>query len=351
MKRFSAIGVMSGSSLDGLDISFGTYQNSLGKWTYEHKAGATIPFSNSLIDKLKDCRNLSGLELQKLDIKLGQWIGAQIKIFVENQGETPDLIGSHGHTVFHNPGEGYTVQIGNGQAIASQSGLLTINNFRLEDVLKGGQGAPLVPIGDVHLFNEYDAWLNLGGIANATVRAGERILAWDICPANQVLNHLAELSGKSYDKGGVLAKSGKIISKAIDKWSRHTYYQQSPPRSMSNEWVTREVIDQLPDSNPADLSASFCRFVADQMALQLKEFAPKKMLVTGGGAYHSFLIDQIKLAMPATKIEIPNPEIIDFKEAITFGLLGVLRNIGENNVLAEVTGASSDSCSGNFFYP
>jgi anhydro-N-acetylmuramic acid kinase len=352
MNETKAIGVMSGSSLDGLDISFCIYRNLNNQWDFEFIKGETILFEEHLLEKLKKVRQLGALELARLDIDLGDWIGAQIKSFCQRHSVEADIIGSHGHTVYHNPEELYSIQIGSGQAMAISSGVPVINDFRSKDVLLGGSGAPLVPIGDLLLFQEYDACLNLGGIANVTVRSENKLLAWDVCPCNQVLNAIANRVGLDYDKDGKLAKKGRVLNSWLKTLSENSYYEKPTPKSMSNEWVEQEVLQHLPTDLPDDMSFTFCQLVANKIYDDLKPFELKKVLVSGGGANHPVMVGLLnKKFGKETAIIIPNASIVEFKEAIIFGLMAVLRNINEINVLKSVTGAAHDTSSGTHYEP
>jgi len=352
MKDKYVIGVMSGSSLDGLDLAYCKFFKAEILWKYEFIYGKTVAFPDSLKYSLEKIRDLSGLQLTELDTTLGTWIGQEIRQWIKKENLTPDLISSHGHTVFHNPGSSYTLQIGSGAHIASITQVKVINNFRIIDIAKGGQGAPLVPIGELMLFSEYDTFINLGGIANISILQNNSIKAWDLGPFNQVLNNIASRAGMLYDENGIMASAGKCIQtweKELIQWK---YFKQSPPKSLGNEQVQREIILKIPEAKPADLSFTFCEVLSKIIAKEITTHHCKNVLITGGGAYHNFFLSLLKAQIPQPiKVTVPKKSILEFKEAIIFAFLGLLRENNEINILASVTGATSDSCAGTIYLP
>lgn len=346
---FKAIGLMSGTSLDGLDIAAVEFHLNDEKWSFNLLTADTITYSETWENRLKTAPSLSGELLTELDSDFGKFIGEQVALFQQNKNFAPDIVASHGHTVFHQPEKGYTLQIGNGANIAALTNTLTVSDFRSGDVALGGQGAPLVPIGDKLLFSEYDYCLNLGGFANISYENNGQRLAFDNCPANFVLNHFAEKVGLPYDKNGELGRKGTINSKLLEKLNELSFYQMAAPKSLGREWVEN---DFLPVLNNFNISGSDkLRTVYEHIAQQISNSVSSKgkMLITGGGAFNSLLMERIK-ALCSTEIIIPVKEIIDFKEAIIFAFLGVLRVKNTNNCLASVTGAKKDSCGGIIHY-
>ncbi len=350
MEKVYAIGVMSGSSLDGLDLSLCAYSQKDEVWEFELLKSMAVPFPKKLENSLTRCRDLSALEITELDHELGRWIGEQCLELSGNEFEGA-IIGSHGHTVFHNPAAGYTLQIGNGNAIASSSGMETICDFRSQDIQNGGQGAPLAPIGDLHLFRKYEVCFNLGGIVNVSIKDENKIIAWDVCPLNQVLNFLSAKLGKPYDEGGKIAKSGQFVSSFYNQLSTPMFYNLAPPKAMSNEWVYENVIKEIPEKNPEDLMQTFTQFVADKMSESISKISKGKVLLTGGGAKNDYLVEILKSKLSGFEIIRPTNDIIDFKEAIVFGLMAVLRKQNKPNVLSSVTGTKRDLSSGIIYYP
>ena len=338
---------MSGTSLDGLDIcltefEFPNVQN------FKILFAETVNYNEKFRLKLKQSIDFNGEELTKLDIEFGVLSGKIINEFIQkNKIEKVDLIASHGHTVFHNPNENYTLQIGNGNAIRLETGVKTVYDFRTQDVLLGGQGAPLVPIGDELLFGNYDACLNLGGISNISFRKNDKRIAFDISPFNLVLNHLAEKLGKPFDENGNLAKSGEIDWKLLDELNGLKYYQTQPPKSLGIEFCYENVFPMIENSGlkTEDLLATFSEHFAFQIAEIFNQNHLKNVLITGGGAYNEFFIKTLK-AKTSTEIILPENQIIDFKEALIFALMGLLKIENQINVLASVTGAERNHSSG-----
>ena len=285
------------------------------------------------------------------DANFGIYSGEQVKLFHDNYKIKADLIASHGHTIFHQPEKGFTSQIGNGAYIYAKSGIPTVSDFRSLDVALGGQGAPLVPIGDKLLFSEYDYCLNLGGIANISFdKLGKRI-AGDICPANIVLNKLAEEKGKSYDKDGLFAARGCVDFKLLKNLNNLSYYKKSFPKSLGREWIDDKIFPLLDKTSLSteDKLATVSEHIAIQIAQMVDYKRTSKLLVTGGGAFNTDLINRITSHGSKVKVVVPNPLIVSYKEALIFAFLGLKRILGESNALASVTGASKDSVGGALY--
>ena len=349
MNAYQAIGIMSGSSLDGLDICAATFQKGT-KWGFQMDAFVAVPFPDDLYHQLLNCRSLSGESLHRLDIQLGLWLGGQVVDFMNENRLNPVVIGSHGHTVFHQVDHHLSLQIGNGHAIAEKTGVPVVADFRQQNVLLGGHGAPLVPIGDILLFEEYDAWINIGGIANATIRTKKGFEAGDIVPANQVLNALANKLGFPFDEGGQFAQQGKLNRNWHNYLGSIDFFEKPFPKSISNEWVKKELLDSLPETNPEDALFTYTSFMASQIAGILPE-ETKRALVTGGGALNTFLIDQLKAERSEVDFEVPEEDLIQSKEALVFAFMGLLRHQGEVNCLASYTGSNKDISAGVVYMP
>lgn len=350
MKEATAIGLMSGSSLDGLDIALVRFQYDGNNYDFSILDADTLPYSDEWKQQLADAFHKQPNELDALDKAYGKYLGEQVKQFVASRHAKPDFVTSHGHTIFHKPEQHYTLQIGDGQALADACGLTVVNDFRTEDVLKGGQGAPLVPIGDTLLFGDYDICLNIGGIANVSYDDEGKRMAYDICMANQALNYLANLEGLPYDKDGALAQSGEMEITLLKKLNHDPYYGLFPPKSLGREFFETRQKDLLTGLSTADMLATFTEHIALQIALAVSILPKGKMLVTGGGAKNKFLIERIQ-ARSYHQVVVPDTQIVDYKEALVFALLGLLRMEGRANVLASVTGAPTDSCSGKIWKP
>ena len=347
--EWDGIGVMSGTSLDGIDLAwchFSRKEN--GGWDYRIEKAVTIPYPDDFRQRLSNAQELSALEYVKLNNDVAECFAKAINDWLGDDPR-PDFLASHGHTVFHQPDIGLTTQIGNGAVLAAKTKILTVCDFRTKDVALGGQGAPLVPIGDELLFGEYDACLNLGGFSNISYRIDNQRIAYDISPCNMALNKLANLAGLSYDKDGLLAKEGTLIPELRQTLNDLGYYHQKPPKSLGKEWyddVFAPVLNPfLSNHSVADLLRTVVAHIADQIIANVPEKA-RTLLVTGGGAHHSFLIEQIQNQRDTLKVIVPDPLIIDYKEALIFAFLGLLRLTGENNCLRSVTGAREDNCGG-----
>ena len=346
MKTLFAIGLMSGTSLDGLDICYVRFD--LPDYQFEILKAETISYPSEWEEKLKNAIHLSAEEITKLDFDYGIYLGQITKEFIQNhQIQSLDFIASHGHTVFHNPTKNYTLQIGKGQGIFVKTGIKTIFDFRSQDVLMGGQGAPLVPIGDRFLFKEFDACLNLGGFSNISFERNSTRIAFDICPVNIVLNKLTEQIGKPYDKNGEIAGSGKIDLNLLEELNQLDHYKKTHPKSLGIEWCNEKIypiIEKYP-LKTENIISTFTEHIAEQIAVVLNQNSIRNVFITGGGAYNVFLIERIQTKTDC-QIILPEKQIIEYKEALIFAFIGLLRLEKKINVLASVTGARKDHISG-----
>ncbi len=336
---------MAGSSMDGLDLAHVTFKQAEDGWSFKLGKCVTTPYDKILYKRLKASTSVDLNEQKKIDVDFGRWIGIQINEFKSDLDEI-DLVGVHGHTVIHQPENGISWQLGKGSVIANTCETPTVTEFRTLDVDLGGQGAPLVPLGDFILFKEFDACLNLGGIANVSVQGGK--IAWDICPCNQVLNYYAEKLGHRYDQGGALARSGKMNDILYSQLSHLTYFSQKPPKSLPNNFIDLQILDSV---DPIDGLHTYSNFVANQIEKSLAEHDGSKLLITGGGAFNKFLIELISKKLSDWKVIVPNEKLIAFKESLIFAFLALRKLRNEINVLASVTGASKDSSSGVIHLP
>lgn len=351
---YKVIGLMSGSSLDGLDIVYTFLTEVRGQWTYEIVHADCIPYNADWEHKLKHAAELPVPEFLKLNTAYGRYIGEQVNKFIADNSieHAVHFIASHGHTVFHEPGSHTTGQIGDGATIAAMTGLPVICDLRALDVALGGQGAPIVPIGDKLLFGGYDYLLNIGGIANVSI--AHKMLAFDVCPANQVLNTLAQKAGQPMDKDGEMAASGTLLPGVLEQLNEAPYYNLQAPKSLSNEAAINMVFPALLESayDTADLLQTMVVHIAQQVANAIQQHAAttelSRLLITGGGALNTYLVDCIRKAVEANNIEVvvPDTATVMYKEAIVMALIGALRWREETNVLASVTGASRDSIGG-----
>ena len=392
--KYNVIGLMSGTSLDGTDLVFCSLHVIRGEWKYNIRHAETIPYPDSWKNRLQLLPNGSAFDFALTDTDYGHYLGRLIRDFIERHKIHPDFIASHGHTIFHDPALRLTSQIGNGAAIAAETGLPVINDFRSLDVALGGQGAPLVPIGDRLLFGDYDFCLNLGGFSNISFENNNTRYAFDICPVNVVLNHLTELLGYPFDEDGNFARLGKVDPDFLDALNRLPYYAKFPPKSLGIEWVREQIFPLIHNYFPSiplendqrthqplqgetitiihDCLATWCEHAAIQIARAAtlietisprnpddiedevsqepgeRPMADKMLLATGGGTFNQYLMERLAQYLRC-KIIIPDRKTVNFKEALIFALLGALRWRGEVNSLKSVTGASHDATGGAIF--
>lgn len=347
-KQYNVIGVMSGTSLDGVDLAHIEFSLNNDTWAFEILESQTIGYSQSWIDQLKSAVDFSETQLKKLNQDYTKLLASIISIFIEKHKiENLDAVCSHGHTILHQPQNGFTLQIGNLPEIATLTHQTVVCDFRVQDVKLGGQGAPLVPIGDRILFSEYDYCINLGGFSNVSFEQNGKRIAFDISPVNTVLNYYANQLGLDYDDKGKISRTGKINTDLLNALNALDFYQQTFPKSLGFEFV-KGIILPIIESFEIPIEDKLRTFT-EHIALQTALILPNKngrMLVTGGGAYNDFLVERIQYHLSEMKIIIPSPKILEFKEALIFALLGVLKLKAEINVLSSVTGAKTDHSSG-----
>ncbi len=348
---YRAIGLMSGSSLDGLDIAFIEFTETAGKWNFEILAADCIPYNQHWKDRLQHAINLSAFEYALLHTEYGHYTGQQVNDFIErhNLQHKVHLIASHGHTTFHSPAQKMTAQLGDGAAIAVETKLTVITDLRAMDVAAGGQGAPIVPIGEKLLFPGYDYFLNIGGIANVSFNK-ESYIAFDVCAANRVLNMLAAEEGLEYDKDGTLAASGIVNEVLLKELNKLDYYGKPYPKSLANDFGTDIVFPLIKKCRLAtkDALRTYTEHICDKIFDAAGNEVNAKMLVTGGGAFNSFLMERLKekIALKNIELVVPDEKIIAYKEALIMALLGVLRWREEATVIPSVTGASTATIGG-----
>lgn len=345
---------MSGSSLDGLDIAFVELDDSGGKWAYTINQADCIAYDEGWIQKLQGARQLNAFDYLALHAEYGRYIGTAINNFIEahNLYHQVQLIASHGHTVFHAPHLNMTAQLGDGATIAAVTGINVVSDLRAIDVALGGQGAPIVPMGEKLLWNDTNYFLNLGGIANVSFKKEDSFIAYDACPANRVLNMLAQLAGKPFDEDGTMAGAGEPDIDLLVKLNRQEYYRQMPPKALANEFGTDVLFPMIQEAGlpPADAIRTYTEHIAEQITGAFYDMDAKdgKLLVTGGGAFNSFLVGRLQTMLAALNIEVTVPEknVVQYKEALVMALLGLLRWREENTVMSSVTGAVRDSIGG-----
>ena len=349
-KEVFVVGVMSGTSLDGVDlvyVKFDTndYQN------FKILKSNTVAYSSEWKNTLKQAILFSEKELEDLDVKYGIYLGEVISNFLKsNKILNVDFIASHGHTVLHQPEKGITLQVGNGKKIAEITKAKVICDFRTQDVNLGGQGAPLVPIGDELLFSNYDFCLNLGGFSNISYHKNGKRIAFDICPVNIVLNYYVNKLGFEFDESGKIASKGIINNELLRQLNSLEFYKTQPPKSLGLEWVQLHIFPLIDDLE-VDISTILKTFV-EHVAIQISKVIYKNnsVLITGGGAFNTYLMNRIQF-YSKNNIELPTSELINFKEALLFAFLGLLKNNNEINCLKSVTGARKNHSSGVVFKP
>lgn len=347
--RYTAIGVMSGSSLDGLDLALCTFVLGPSGWTYNIQEARTVAYTAEFQTRLLAVMGGTALDLVRLDRDLGDMIGEACADLLD--GRTVDLIASHGHTIFHKPDEGLTVQIGHGARIAAKSGLPTITDFRTLDVAWGGQGAPLVPLGEELLFPAHKAFLNIGGICNIALHGKDSVIGYDVCIGNQALNALAQEIGSAFDRGGEMARKGTIDTGLLDRLNALPFHHQAPPRSLGREWFDAEVKPLITNTSVAlnDRLRTIVEHIATMITRALAG-ASSSILTTGGGTHNSYLVERIR-ERSGLMIDVPDRLTVDYKEALVFGFLGIRRLRNESTAMASVTGASRDSSGGMIGLP
>lgn len=349
--KFRVIGLMSGTSLDGLDIAYCKLIHKKKKWKFEIVKATTLKYSPVWRKKLLSAHLLQAEDLLALHSEYGIFLGKTSREFMrKSKIEKIDFIASHGHTIFHQPKRNFTFQLGDGNSIHAVSKLPVVFDFRSQDVALGGEGAPLVPIGDRYLFHSFDICLNLGGISNLSMEIEEERIAFDICFVNMGLNYLAQLNGKEYDEKGAWAAKGNIHAALLQKLNKAYQGLRKGRPSLGREGFEKLIQPLLNDKKISlnDRLRTFCESIAIEIAAAIPSSKRNlKLLATGGGALNTFLIQLLSERLKGNvKLIVPEKKIIDFKEALVFALLGALRMRNEVNVLKSVTGAKQDSSSG-----
>lgn len=350
--KYKVVGIMSGTSLDGLDLAYIEF-NFEDKWNFSIIEAETIAYSNEWNQILKNLVSNSIEDLNEIDENYTSYLASIINDFVyRNCISDINAVCSHGHTALHQPENRLTYQIGNLKKLSSLVENTVVCDFRVQDVEFGGQGAPLVPIGDELLFSDYDFCLNLGGFANVSTKTNSTRIAYDICPVNIVLNRYVSKLGYDFDDSGKIASIGKMNPELLSELNGLDFYNLNPPKSLGLEWV-RDIVFPIIDNynlSVKDILRTFVEHCAFQISREIGKKDDASILITGGGVYNSFLIERLK-TFTNNKIVIPDKNLIEFKEALIFGLLGVLKLRGEINCLRSVTGAKKDHSSGQIYYP
>ncbi len=370
--NYKVIGLMSGSSLDGLDIAYCNFEVNDGKVTWQLLEKETVKFDPKWTARLAHLPVQSARVLAQTHAYFGRYMAELVNGFIKKNNIAPDLIASHGHTIFHEPERYFTTQIGDGAALAALTGITTVCDFRTQDIALAGEGTPIAPAADRYLFSGYDFYLNIGGIANITSNLGGKYIAFDTSPANQVLNLLANEMGMPFDLNGEIARSGIIIPELMEELNAVDYFHKKYPKSLDNNWIRQYIFPIIQNNNSeiADKLHTYTHFIAIQIKESIgrifeqesralssdtsKVSGDKKyrMLATGGGVFNQFLIEQIQAECRLFSVEIvlPEKEIIEYKEAILMGLMGVLRMESLPNCFSSVTGAEMDTIGGAVYF-
>jgi anhydro-N-acetylmuramic acid kinase len=346
------IGIMSGSSLDGLDIAAINFQEDQDQLTFEWGPTNTVPYLIDWEQRLINAPTLTGIDLISLDVAYGKWIGQQVSEFCTKHNLIPDFVASHGHTVFHFPAEGFTFQLGNGESMVTQIKAPVITQFRQRDVTLGGQGAPLVPAGEIALLSDQaEGFLNLGGIANIHIPEKG---AWDICGCNQLLNYLSQEIGLTYDKDGKIAQQGKFLEDIFIQAKSIPYLFKDPPKSLGNNQIKQELIPIFSSNNYSveDRMFTAVNWIISEIVTAVKGFKGR-LMITGGGAWNTLLIDLLRneLISKDIKIILPEERMINYKEALIFGWMGYCTLKNKININSNYTGAKYSVSAGAIHFP
>ncbi|XP_071087262.1 anhydro-N-acetylmuramic acid kinase-like [Haliotis cracherodii] len=358
MASYKGIGVMSGTSLDGLDICYVEFTGDIETdvWGYRIERAVTVCYGEEWTDKLRRATKLAGVDLIKLHFDYGHFIGDAVKQFIEKERIKVDFVSSHGHTIFHQPESSFTFQLGDGETTSTYLQCPFVCNFRAKDLALGGQGAPLVPSGEKFLFSHADLCINLGGIANVGQKGRK---GFDICPCNIVLNKLAKQfdGAREYDVDGEIASRGVVKDSLLQQLECLEYYEEPPPKSLGIEWIDKEIFPLLDDKlyTVADMQRTFVEHITNRIAKacadcsQEVESSEQTVLITGGGAFNKYLMNLLegKLKQCGIKVQKTDDDTINFKEAMVFAFLGMRTLLGLDNVVSVVTGSRCDSVSGS----
>lgn len=349
MAEYHVIGLMSGSSLDGLDVCYARFEEVNNHWNFEILQTHCYAYPLHFQNELRNLPDASAYQLAEMHMHFARIQSEYLQQFFQKypESQNTEIIVSHGQTIFHQPEKSFTTQIGCGATLSALTGKTVVCDLRTYDVALGGQGAPLVPFGEKYLFSNYQYFLNIGGICNISAHTASEVSAYDVCPGNTLLNLLAQELGQSYDRNGEIARSGQVNQKLLAQLSEIGYYQKKAPKSLGtehlmNDWWKLITADSIPT---ADKMAT----VAEHIAIELgKVLSRKSTLVTGGGAFNSYLIERLR-QHSASEIVIPPVQIIEFKEALVIGFVGLMRYLGRNNCLSSVTGAQRDNMGGAIY--
>lgn len=347
---------MSGTSLDGLDLCAVEFERTNGRWTYRIHAFETIPYRGTLWpEHLTAAYRDRGALRTQVSHEFALWCQGQWLDFGARHQFAAHAVAHHGHTVEHDPLRGITVQIGHEASAFASSPIPVVGDFRSGNVARGGQGAPLVPLADRDLFEDFAVCVNLGGFSNASWTDGGGLRrAGDLGPCNGLLNPLAGELGRDYDPEGTYAATG--TARPTPDLEKLHYYGAPFPKSLGREWMETDFLPAFNAKRPnrtEDALATASAHIAWSIAQGLRAAnAPKgPALLSGGGAYNTDLIRRLRETAPEWEWTVAPKDILEAKEALAFAYLGLLRLRGEPNVLASYAGGTADGCDGSIFGP
>jgi anhydro-N-acetylmuramic acid kinase len=354
-KKFSAIGMMSGTSLDGMDLVFCEFESYDNEYSFQLILGETIPYAPDWQLKLSTATSLNGSDLMALHHAYGKLTGENINRFLKrnNIPQEVNFIAMHGHTVFHEPKAGYTFQLGDANDVAALTQTKVVADFRGLDMALGGRGAPLVPVGDLFLFPEYTYCLNLGGIANISIQQeGGDMIGFDICGCNILLDRLANVEGMPFDEYGYMAGKGNVIRSLLRELVNCRMETFLNKQSLSKEMILENEWEILKNSGASteDKLATVCEYIVAMIKNSIPSKSQKRMLITGGGAFNKTLINRLNNTIEV-EIVLPSKHLIQFREALIFAFLGLRRLENKYNCLSSVTGAKRNSAGGCIYLP
>lgn len=360
MKESIYCGLMSGSSLDGLDIAVVKfyYAKNSAVEKFKIRYFNTIPFPAELKERLSEAVDLTIKEFFHLENIFSQWCGLVVKTLPQKIYNEIDKIATHGHTVLHNPEIGLTYQLCNGWELAHAAQKPVLSDFRRNDIAHGGQGAPLAPVAEKYLFPQDKIFMNLGGIVNISVHTAEGIKAYDVSPFNQVLNKLAEVRGRMFDDDGRMAKKGKMLPGLAEKMSAHAYFDRPAPKSLDNNWIRNEFLPPILNAEGSieDKLHTLTHWIADMVVEEIGKFPEEarenEVITTGGGYWNTYFVETLNAKMLKLNykgIRAMEKTFIDGKEAVLMALMGHLYDRKIPNSLTSVTGASQDTVNGVHF--
>lgn len=362
------IGLMSGTSMDGIDAALVQFSDSRALLLAHHTHSLPEPLRKKLLELAHNRARLNLDDLGEADAELGEVFAEAVTTLLKNSGQAAHdirAIGSHGQTIWHRPDAKFpfTLQIGDPNRIACRTGITTVADFRRHDMAAGGQGAPLVPAFHKAIFSkagENRVILNIGGIANITFLSGNSAacLGFDTGPGNILMDAWTQLHRQQrYDQNGDWAASSAVNEQLLSVLMQDDYLRQTPPKSTGREhynldWL-QTILSTLPQMSPATVQASLCAFTAQSIARALREFLPniQRLIVCGGGVHNRQLMKELNRLLQPTVIESTEQHGLhpDWVEAAAFAWLAKQTLEGRPGNLPQVTGASQSVILGGIY--